>query len=263
MEEKAGLKALIESLIFAAGGIVTLNALCRVIADEERETVRGALNELIEDYAARGGGFFIERVAGGYEFRSRPEFSPWIKTLLGASPRRLSRAALETLAMVAYRQPVTRGEVEAIRGVDSGGVLSTLMERRLIKIAGRKNTPGRPVVYTTTREFLEVFDLKDLSSLPSLREIEAPEEDEALGEEEIEGHEPEGEGLLPPEGNNTEFSEESKEDGAEEEKGQGPAREGSEDYSDGGLNLEEEGRGTDSGGQGLDKREKSGDGGEG
>jgi len=265
-DEKAGLKALIESLIFAAGGIVTLNALCRVIPDEERESVRDTLNELVEDYAAREGGFFINKVAGGYEFRSRQEFAPWIKTLLGASPRRLSRAALETLAMVAYRQPVTRGEVEAIRGVDSGGVLSTLMERRLVKIAGRKNTPGRPVVYTTTKEFLEVFDLKDLSSLPSLKEIEAPEETEGLGQAEVEEEACEasaGEDVMTPEGDNTEFSKECKEDGAEEEEGEGSAREGSEDYSRGGLNIEAEGRGTDSGGQGLDKREESGDGGEG
>lgn len=294
-EETGGLKALIESLVFASNGVVTLNALCRVIVDEEREAVRCALNELVDDYAAREGGFFIERVAGGYEFRSRPEFSPWIKALLGASPRRLSRAALETLAMVAYRQPVTRGEVEAIRGVDSGGVLSTLMERRLIKISGRKNTPGRPVVYTTTKEFLEVFDLKDLSSLPSLKEIEAPEEGEAEAEgvEEVgpetlaeagaevmeaDNSEPaeesaegaddteetqmprgEGEESLP---YDVETAEENEEDGSEQEQEegeQGRAGEGSEDHSSGGDNLAEKGGGADPGGQGNDKREGGGD----
>ncbi len=248
-EERGGLKALIESLVFASGGVVTLNALCRVIVDEEREAVRSALNELVEDYAQREGGFFIDKVAGGYEFRSRPEFSPWIKTLIGASPRRLSRAALETLAMVAYRQPVTRGEVEAIRGVDSGGVLSTLMERRLIKISGRKNTPGRPVVYTTTREFLEVFDLKDLSSLPSLKEIEAPEEMEGDGAEAAEAETPSAEAVAQAETEKTESSEENREDGPEQEQEQegneGRTREGSEDHSSGGHNLTEKGGGTD------------------
>ena len=259
-EDNTGLKALIESLIFASAGLVTLNVLCRVLVDEERERVRAALNELVDDYAAREGGFFIEKVAGGYEFRSRPEFAPWIKTLLGSSPRRLSRAALETLAMVAYRQPVTRGEVEAIRGVDSGGVLSTLMERRLIKISGRKDTPGRPVVYTTTREFLEVFDLKDLSSLPSLREIEAPEEAEGLvGEEEEASQVLPEEGIEPPDLDKIEAEEEKKEDGPEEEEDRGPAGEGSEDHSRGGDNLTAQSRDTHTRGQGNDQRGGGGD----
>lgn len=266
-EDNVGLKALIESLIFASAGLVTLNDLCRVLPDEERDAVRGALNELVEDYASKEGGFLIEKVAGGYEFRTRPEFAPWIKTLLGASPRRLSRAALETLAIVAYRQPATRGEVEAIRGVDSGGVLSTLMERRLIKISGRKNTPGRPVVYTTTKEFLEVFDLKDLSSLPNLKEIEAPEEAEEFvrGLEEIdkESGRPAGQGAEPPDLDNIEAGEEKIEDGPEEEEGHGPAGEGSEDYSSGGHNLTSQSRDTHSGGQGNDKRAGGEDGGQG
>jgi len=258
-EEMGGLKALIESLIFASGGIVTLNALCRVIVDEEREAVRGALNELVDDYAKREGGFFIDKVAGGYEFRSKPEFSPWITNLLGASARRLSRAALETLAMVAYRQPVTRGEVEGIRGVDSGGVLSTLMERRLIKITGRKNTPGRPVVYSTTKEFLEVFDLKDLSSLPSLKEIEAPEESEEDGFGAVESESPIADGREQMDADKIEIFEENTEDGPEQEQEheqeQRPEGEGSEDNSNGGDNIEEKGGDTNPRGQGDDQRE--------
>jgi len=114
--ELTRLKALVESLVFASSGVITLNALCKVIADEERTAVRAALKGLIDDYRRKERGFYIEEVAGGYEFRTRPEFSTWVKALLRATPRRLSRAALETLAMVAYRQPVTRGEIEAIRG---------------------------------------------------------------------------------------------------------------------------------------------------
>jgi len=257
------LKALIESLIFASSGVLTLNALCKVIADEERATLRKALNELIRDYRKREGGFYIEEVAGGYEFRTRPEWVTWVTALLRERPRRLSRAALETLAMVAYRQPVTRGEIEAIRGVDSGGVLSTLMERRLVKISGRKNAPGRPAVYSTTKEFLEVFDLKDLSSLPSLKEVESPEDDEyeQNEEEQISLGSKEGSEIESLE--SVEAVEESEEDGPEEEDRDRPAPEGSEGDKHGGDNLEAQGRGADTRGPGDDKRGNSGDRGQG
>jgi len=260
------LKALIEALIFASSGVITLNAICKVIADEERAVIRAVLKGLIDDYRRKEGGFYIEEVAGGYEFRTRPEFSEWVKALLRSAPRRLSRPALETLAMVAYRQPVTRGEIEAIRGVDSGGVLSTLMDRRLVKISGRKNTPGRPAVYSTTKEFLEIFDLKDLSSLPSLKEIEAPEDgdyedNEALNKGLFE------EGSVIPGLDAIEAAEEREEDGREEEEGgrEGElgAGEGSEGDRHGGDSLEAEGRGADTRGPGDDKRTDSGDRGQG
>ncbi|HLC18765.1 MAG TPA: SMC-Scp complex subunit ScpB, partial [Thermodesulfobacteriota bacterium] len=181
--DKAILKPVIESLIFASEGAITLSNIMSVIEGAERAEVKAAVNELIEEYRGRGGGLFIEEVAGGYQFRTNPDFSPWLKRLLKIGPQRLSRAALETLAIVAYKQPVTRGELEAVRGVDSAGVLATLLDRRLIKITGRKETPGRPVVYGTTKEFLETFELKDLSSLPTLKEIEIPEEEYAPEEE--------------------------------------------------------------------------------
>jgi len=256
------LKALVEALIFASSGVITLNAICKVIADEERAVIRAALKGLIDDYGKKEGGFYIEEVAGGFEFRTKPEFSPWVKALLRSAPRRLSRPALETLAMVAYRQPLTRGEIEAIRGVDSGGVLSTLMERRLVKISGRKNAPGRPAVYSTTREFLEIFDLKDLSSLPSLKEIETPEGDEyELNDEERLEPLEEGEEILAPE--RIVAAEEIEEDGREEEEGGREAPEGSEGNRHGGDSIEAQGRGVDTRGPGDDKRGDSGDRGQG
>ncbi len=176
--EKEHLRPILESLIFASESALTLNNMVSILDGAERADVRGALNELIEEYKARGGGIFIEEVAGGYQLRTAPENAPWIKRLFKTSGKRMSRASMETLSIVAYRQPVTRGELEAIRGVDSGGVLSTLLERRLIKILGRKETPGRPVVYGTTKTFLETFDLKDLSCLPTLKEIQALEEED-------------------------------------------------------------------------------------
>ncbi len=111
----------------------------------------------------------LEEVAGGYQLRTPKEHALYVRKLLAAQPPRLSRPLLETVAIIAYRQPITRPEIEQLRGVDTGGVLETLLERRLIKIAGRKEAPGRPMMYATTPEFLEVFSLKDLESLPDLK----------------------------------------------------------------------------------------------
>src|SRR4029453_18005514 len=110
------------------------------------------------------------RIAGGYQLRTLAEHGPWVRRLLGGKPPRLSRPMLETVAIIAYRQPCTKPEIEAIRGVDADAVLSTLLERRMIRIAGRKEAPGRPMLYGTTRDFLEVFGLPDLQALPPLGE---------------------------------------------------------------------------------------------
>ena len=130
----------------------------------------------------------MSEVAGGYQFRSRPDYVPWIKKLLQPKPARLSKAALETLAIIAYKQPVIRSDIEQLRGVDCGGVLRMLLERNLIRVLGRKEIPGRPIIYATTKQFLEVFDLKNLQDLPSPKEIEdlgkAPLDDE-IGDDEI------------------------------------------------------------------------------
>jgi segregation and condensation protein B len=124
------------------------------------------------DYEARQGGFYLNQVAGGYQIRTRSEYTQWIKRLLQPRPLRLSKAALETLAIIAYKQPVIRSDVEHIRGVDCGGVLRVLLERKFIRVLGRKEIPGRPLIYATTKRFLEVFDLKNLKDLPTPKEIE-------------------------------------------------------------------------------------------
>ncbi len=174
------LKPIIEALIFASDHPITFDRLFSVLEAEDRDTVREALSELTGDYEEAAGGLVIDRVAGGYRLSTRTACAHWIKKLFKTAPPRISRAAMESLSIIAYKQPVTRGELEGIRGVDSGGVIKKLMDRRLIKITGRKETPGRPVVYGTTREFLEAFDLKDLSHLPTLKDIELPETDEDL-----------------------------------------------------------------------------------
>ncbi len=169
MNEDLG--AIIESLLFAAEGPLSIETLAEVTATGEKPAIHAALEILADEYEKRGGGFYLQQVAGGYQLRSRPRFHPWIRRLRGTSTARLSRAALETLAIVAYRQPVLRAEIEAVRGVDCGGVLRMLLERRLIRVMGRREIPGRPLIYGTTRIFLEVFELRDLKDLPTLKEI--------------------------------------------------------------------------------------------
>ena len=169
MEEER-LKAILESLLFAAGEPVSLARLAAVLDSVPKDSIRKALGEMTLAYAS-GRGVALEQVAGGYQFRTPKEHALYVRKLLAAKPPRLTRPLLETLAIVAYRQPITRPEIEQLRGVDSGGVLETLLERRLIKIAGRKEAPGRPMVYATTPEFLEAFSLKDLESLPDMTEF--------------------------------------------------------------------------------------------
>lgn len=187
MSDKESLKPLIESLIFASEGALSLERLSNVLDGEAKADIKGAVEELMEEYRTSGRGILIEEVAGGYQFRTNPDSSPWLRKLFKIGLQRISKAAMESLAVIAYKQPVTRGEIEAVRGVDSGGVLATLMEKRFIKITGRKEVPGRPVVYGTTREFLETFDLKDLSCLPSLKDIQRMEEEHALETAGLEG----------------------------------------------------------------------------
>src|SRR5207237_149502 len=116
-------------------------------------------------------GIQLHPVAGGYQYRSNPENAAWVQRLLQQKPVKLSRAQLETLAIVAYRQPITRPEIDQIRGVDSGGTLKTLLDRSLVRILGKKEEPGRPMLYGSSREFLEFFNLRDLKDLPTLREF--------------------------------------------------------------------------------------------
>jgi len=165
------LAAIVESMLLASGAPVPLARLVEALDGPERREVTAALRSLSESYEREGRGLRLVYVAGGYQLRSAPEHGHWVRRLLGGRPPRLSRPMLETVAIIAYRQPCTRPEIEAIRGVDADAVLSTLLERRLIRIVGRKDAPGRPLLYATTKDFLEVFGLPDLQALPPLAEV--------------------------------------------------------------------------------------------
>jgi len=165
------LNSIIESLLFVAEEPLTVDKLRNILETVEGKEIRQTLQDLSEEYEQRGGGFRLQEVAGGWQIRSRPEYHEWIKRMLQPSPQRLSRAALETLAVIAYKQPIIRADIEHIRGVDCGGVLRQLMERKIIRVLGRKEIAGRPLIYATTKLFLEMFDLKDLNDLPTPKEI--------------------------------------------------------------------------------------------
>jgi len=171
------IKNIIESLLLVTEEPLTIDRIKSILIEPERKEVHNALTELAADYEARQGGFLLREVAGGYQIRTRPEYREWIKRLIQPKPLRLSKAALETLAIIAYKQPIIRSDIEHIRGVNCGGILRMLLERKLIRILGRKEIPGRPIVYATTKQFLETFELKDLKDLPT------PEEIATLGDE--------------------------------------------------------------------------------
>ena len=166
------LKEIIESLLFVAETALTIERIKQVTAVDTKE-IRDALQALFDEYESRQGGFYLNEVAGGYQIRTRPEYNEWIKRLIQPNSPRVSKAALETLAIIAYKQPIIRSDIEHIRGVDCGGILRLLLERKFLRVLGRKEIPGRPLIYATTKQFLEVFDLKDLKDLPTLKEIES------------------------------------------------------------------------------------------
>ncbi|MEZ5317585.1 MAG: SMC-Scp complex subunit ScpB [Vicinamibacterales bacterium] len=165
------LKAVVEALIFASPEPLTVKALVKLLDSEPREDVVAAVDALREDYE-RPGGLQMVEVAGGFQIVTRPELHEWVRRLFHErTTQKLSVAALETLAVIAYRQPVTAPEIAEIRGVNTAGVVGTLVERKLIKIVGRKQVVGRPFLYGTTREFLERFGLNDLSDLPKVEDM--------------------------------------------------------------------------------------------
>lgn len=168
MKEKT---AILEALIFASETPLTLERAADMMPETEKREIAALLEELVRQYDARGGGISLAEVAGGYQFRTREDLAPWIRKLKAARPAMLSPAALETLAVVAYRQPLVKSEIDRIRGVDASGALKGLLEKKLVRIVGRKDVPGKPIIYGTTKKFLEVFNLKDLSELPTLREM--------------------------------------------------------------------------------------------
>jgi segregation and condensation protein B len=177
-------RAVVEALLFLAEKPLTPEEV-RAASGIELPRVRKAFDELSGEHREGVSGIVLHEVAGGWQLRSSPDVADHARRFLKVKPQRLTRAALETLAIIAYRQPVTRPEMEEIRGVDSGAVVKALLERKLIKILGKKEEPGRPILYGTTREFLEFFALKDLASLPTLREFhELSEEHREIVEKE-------------------------------------------------------------------------------
>lgn len=172
----AELKAIVEALIFASPEPMTLKALWTLLDTEPKEDVQAAVAELKQDYE-RPGGLQLVEVAGGYQIVTRQELHEWVRRLFHErSTQKLTVQALETLAVIAYRQPITALEITEVRGVNTSGVLNTLLERHLIKIVGRKPVVGRPFLYATTREFLIRFGLNDLADLPKVEDMA-----EALG----------------------------------------------------------------------------------
>jgi segregation and condensation protein B len=174
----------VESVLFVAPQALSIDQLFEATGID-REKLQRALELLQGDRREGLSGVVLHEVGGGWQFRTAPESSEWVRRFLKVKPQRLTRAAVETLAIIAYRQPVTRPEIEDIRGVDSGAVLKALLDRRLIKIVGKKEEVGRPILYGTTKEFLEFFALRDLNALPTLREFqELTEESREIVEKE-------------------------------------------------------------------------------
>jgi len=181
------LNSIIEALLFTSDRPLNAREIHSWLADETLSNIKNALEELQSEYDTMGRSFVLKEVAQGYQFRTKSEYAQHILRMLKASPTRLSRAALETLAIIAYKQPILRYEIERLRGVDVGGILRTLLEKDLIRIMGRKSLPGRPLIYGTAKKFLEVFDLTSLESLPKLKEIkEFRLEEQTAGEPEEE-----------------------------------------------------------------------------
>ena len=165
-------KKIIETLLFVSDGPLTVDQVKTVLNETSPAEIRQAFASLTTDYENRNGGIFLSEVAGGFQLRTRPAYKHYIHKLREPSPLKLSKAAMETLAIVAYQQPILRSEVEHIRGVNSGNTLRFLQEKKMIRVLGRRDVPGRPLVYGTTKKFLETFDLKDLKDLPKPDEIE-------------------------------------------------------------------------------------------
>ncbi|QQR80445.1 MAG: SMC-Scp complex subunit ScpB [Deltaproteobacteria bacterium] len=172
------LKRILESLIFISGKPLSLNEMLEVFmahpdaAKPDKEALEKALEDLAHEWNEKDSALTLMRVSQGYEFRTKSDFASWIHLLNKDKPQRLSTSALEVLAIIAYRQPMTRAEIDDVRGVDSGGVLKNLLERRMIRLVGRKEEPGRPMLYGTSKDFLDIFGLKDLNELPPLRDFE-------------------------------------------------------------------------------------------
>ena len=178
-------KPILESFLFVSELPIQLKTLVESLPEWDAPSILEGIDRIKIEYADESKGIELVEVAGGFQFRTKSKWAEWIQRLKKTKPVKLSRSALETLAIVDYRQPIIRPEIEEIRGVDSGWVLRTLLEKDLIKIMGRKDIVGRPIVYGTTRTFLELFGLNTLSELPTLKEIHPPSTTEEISKEEI------------------------------------------------------------------------------
>ncbi len=164
------LKSILEALVFASETPLTVDKIADVVGSPDKKEIERQLKGMMEEFRQRGGGICLQEVAGGFQFRTRGDLGPWIKKLKVLRSQ-LAPATLETLTVIAYRQPVLKADVDRIRGVDAGGTLKKLLEKKMVRIMGRKDVPGKPMIYGTTKKFLEVFGLKDLSELPTLQEL--------------------------------------------------------------------------------------------
>jgi segregation and condensation protein B len=199
MLEEQELKSALEALLFISGSPVSLDRLGSIFEEASSEQIEAQLSVLRQECETRGSGLMLVEVAGGYQLTTRPEYAGWIRKFkTSKGPTKLSRPALETLAIISYKQPITRTEIEAIRGVNVGGIVRNLMERRLVKIVGKKDVPGKPMLYGTSMEFLNYFGLKDLSALPTLKEFQELEESEEMIQETTDRAEENPGFVLPP-----------------------------------------------------------------
>jgi segregation and condensation protein B len=189
-------RRIVEAVILGSPEPISAQRVAAVIPYCKPAKVKALVEDLNAEYAEQGRSFEIAEIAGGYQVRTLPEFASYLQQIQPQRPLRLSKAALETLAIAAYRQPVTRAEIEDVRGVDAGAVVRGLMERKLLRIAGHKEVPGRPMLFGTTRRFLEVFSLEKLEDLPSLRQLDdlAPRDAVDAGDADGEGSETRAEG---------------------------------------------------------------------
>ncbi|MDR1052129.1 MAG: SMC-Scp complex subunit ScpB [Deltaproteobacteria bacterium] len=168
------LRTILEGLLFVSDAPLGAELLCEIAAGpHSTEDVRRELESMREEYDAGERAFTLRQVAGGWQLRTKAGLAPWCHKLKRTAPAKLSKAAVETLAVVAYRQPILRAEIEKIRGVDAGGIIRTLLDKDLVRISARRETlPGRPMLYSTTQKFLETFELKSIDSLPTVEEMD-------------------------------------------------------------------------------------------
>jgi len=164
------IKSIIEAILFVSDEPINLERLDEIIEEAEKKEIKEAIDEMKVDFNGEDRGMHIHEVGGGYQLRTKKTNSNWLFRLTKLKPAKLSRAAIETLSIIAYRQPITKQEVEAIRGVDSGWTIRALLEKGLVKIIGKRDEPGNPLIYSTTKDFLEFFNLNNLDELPTLKD---------------------------------------------------------------------------------------------